>query len=173
MIEDNRAAAYNRLMRNLMIVFAAVAFGTMLQAQLPSDTPAPITIQAYVDGPSELHVTTKGIYWINGPNAKPGRWNGANEPTYVSGEKWVPLWRYQREDRGPDRSFSYVIPSDSLDLDCKLITVAHTQAGTGIKKRTPISFGMEGTEYVVHIPDPEPGPMWYTFVLSPHKAPGE
>jgi hypothetical protein len=155
--------------KRFIAILMAFACGSMLQAQFPSDSPAPqsLTIQAYVDGPSELHVKVDGIYWINGENAKPGLHDGAKFPTYVNGEAWFPLWHKQRKDRGVDQSFLHVISSPSLDFDCKLISVGTTKEYTGIVPRTPIQAEVEAGEYVVHIPDPEPGAMWYKFVLTP------
>jgi len=155
----------------LIAIFIGLAFGSMVKAQFPSDTPAvqTITVQAYVDGPSELHVKAEGVYWINGDNAKPGRLDGAKFPTYINGEVWFPLWHKQREDRGADKSFLHVIASGSLDFDCKLVSVGYTKDDAGIVKRSPIQCGLEGGEYVIHIPDPEAGAMWYKFVLTPRK----
>jgi hypothetical protein len=161
-------------MRTFIFVLLVLTFGRVVDAQSPFDTPAsaPLTVQAYVDGPSELHVTQEGVYWINGNNAKPGRLDGAKFPTYVDGEAWFPLWHNQRQDRGVDKSFLHVVNSSSLDFDFKLISVGYAKDDMGIVARTPVSFGMESSEYVVHIPDPQPGAMWYKFVLVPRKNSG-
>lgn len=159
----------------LLAILTALVWGSRLQAQLPTDSTAPqtITIQAYVDGPSELHVKAEGVYWINGDNAKPGRHDGAKFPTYVNGQPWFPLWHKQREDRGVDTSFTHVIASPSLDFDLKLVSVGYTKGDTGVVKRSPLQEGMEGGEYVVHIPDPQPGAMWYKFILTPRAGSGQ
>jgi hypothetical protein len=149
----------------------ALALGAMLHAQFPSDSPSPttLTVQAYIDGPSELHIKADGIYWINGGNAKPGLWSGSRFPTYVNGAKWFPNWA-KRGDRGIDKSNLHMIPFGSLDFDFKLISVGMTQEDTGIVRRSPVQAGRQGDEYVVLIPDPEPGAMWYKFVLTPRKG---
>jgi len=161
-------------MRKLISILVAMMFGLVIHAQSPFDSPAsgPLTVQAYVDGPSELHVTPEGVYWINGPNAKPGRLDGANFPTYINGEAWFPLWHNMRQDRGVDKSFRHVIHSDSLEFDFKLISVGYTKDDGGMVRRSPVMSEMEGADYVIHIPDPEPGAMWYKFVLTPRKGAG-
>lgn len=155
-----------------LTICIAVAFGPRLEAQMDLDTPSgPITIQALVDGPSELHVKAEGIYWVNMEHAKPGRHDGERYPTYVNGEAWTPLWHKERQDRGDDTSFTHVIPSSRLNYDMKLISVGRSKEDTGIIPRTPIEVRNTDTEYIVLIPDPEPGAMWYKFVLTPRKSP--
>jgi hypothetical protein len=55
--------------------------------------PSAIVIEALIDGQSELRVTKDSLYWIHtGASAKPGRHEKANEPTYVNGKPWMPVW---------------------------------------------------------------------------------
>src|ERR1039457_5559764 len=82
-----------------------------------------ITILAFIDGPSDLYVTKQGMYWFNGINAKPGRLDGRNEPTYVNGTAWFPKWGKQQQDRGIDKSDIYSIKLESLELDFTLLAV--------------------------------------------------
>jgi hypothetical protein len=159
----------------LLAISFVLIFGSTLHAQDSFETsgPQPITIKAYVDGPSELHVTPDGVYWINGKNAKPGKLDGANFPTYVNGEAWFPLWQNRTHDRGEDKSFPHSLQSPSIDFDFKLISVGYTKDDNEMVKRTPVTYQKEGPEYVVYIPDPEPGAMWYTFVLTPKNSFGQ
>ena len=71
---------------------------------------APIIVEALIDGPSELRVTTRGLYWINHRNAKPGLHEKHNDPTYVDGREWKPVWgnprRNARQRHEPDLAAS-------------------------------------------------------------------
>lgn len=124
-----------------------------------------LKIQAYVDGPSTLHVTPTSLYWVNGDNAKPGRQDGQNYPTYVNGEEWLPQWRNGREARGSDQSAPFPVKLGTVDLDFELVAVGDRREDTGIHERTPVNFRKDRSEYRVLIPDPENGAQWYTFVL--------
>lgn len=124
-----------------------------------------VVIEALVDGPSTLHIRPGSIYWVNGENAKPGRWGLHNEPTFVNGTAWTPHWGAPNAVRGKDKSQSHQIPLDTADLDFELLAVTNERGGTGIEKRTPVETTHEKGEFVVIIPDPESGAKWYKFVL--------
>lgn len=129
-----------------------------------------ILIEAYVDGPSALHVTPEGIQWENGENAKPGKHEFHNFPTYVNGKAWVPEWTKPDEPRGSDRSEWYPLPVGPMNLELELLAVGEKRGGTEIEERSPISMRMQEGELLVVIPDPEGGPRWYRFVLRPSTA---
>lgn len=124
-----------------------------------------LKVQAYIDGPSTLHVGPNSIYWVNGDNAKPGRQNGENFPTYVNGEEWLPRWRDGGNARGSDRSAPFPVKLGTVDLEFELIAVGDRREDTGINERTPVNFRKDRSEFRVLIPDPENGAQWYTFAL--------
>ncbi len=128
-----------------------------------------VTIEALVDGPSALHVRQGDIYWVNGGNAKPGRSDLRNEPTYVNGQPWMPHWKNNKAPRGADKSQPFQINLDTTDLDFELLAVGTERGAAGIEKRTPVTASKEGSEFVVIIPDPESGARWYKFVLRKKK----
>ncbi len=140
--------------------------GASAVAALPSEE---VVIEAWVDGPSALHVRQGSIYWVNGANAKPGKGSLLNEPTYVNGVAWMPHWKNPKADRGADRSQGFQIPLDTTDLEYELLAVTTERGGTGIEKRTPVTAAKEGGEFVIVIPDPESGARWYKFVLRKPK----
>ena len=91
-----------------------------------ADAKAPkvVIIETLIDGPSELRVKKDGIYWINGGNAKPGRHEGQEEPTYVNGKSWRPNWRESEKDRGVDRSATKSVDGvDPSTTEFKLVMV--------------------------------------------------
>ncbi len=124
-----------------------------------------VTIEALVDGPSTLHFTKTGFFWQNEGNAKPGRHDAHNEPTYVNSRPWTPKWRKPEKERGDDTSDTFPWVIGSLELECELVAVTRERGGSGIEKRTPLERKRDGGEYTVRIPDPEGGSRWYRIVV--------
>ena len=86
-------------------ILILLIIGTALVSHAQPSPPPPryeLTIEAFVDGPSSLRFTRSGFYWSNGRNAKPGRHDALNEPTYVNGKAWMPRWSKGHTDRGED-----------------------------------------------------------------------
>lgn len=142
-----------------------MAFAAVAAAQEPG-----VVVQALVDGPSELRVTQQGLYWVNGANAKPGRHEGRNEPTYVNGVAWTPVWQHNDEERGIDKSDVYALPETTLRLNVDLLSVGEKQDAEDIEVRTPIKVISGADEVAIIIPDPEPGPRWYKFRITPRAS---
>ncbi len=142
---------------------AALLFPTFVLAQ--GFAPTELVVEAIVDGPGYFHVRPEGVYWESGHAAKPGKWNGRNEPTYVNGTAWMPRWGKSREDRGKDRTELYRVGLGSVDLEFELLAVTKKQGESGIEKRTEVASKVEGNEFIVTIPDPEPEARWYKFVI--------
>jgi hypothetical protein len=133
-----------------------------------ADTKGPQTfvIETLIDGPSELRVKKDGIYWINGGNAKPGRHEGQEFPTYVNGKSWRPNWKESRKDRGVDRSATKSLDGiDPTKIDIKLVMVGFTRDAVGIEKRDEIRTSRPGDELSIVIPDSQSGSRWYRFEL--------
>ncbi|WP_146850614.1 hypothetical protein [Brevifollis gellanilyticus] len=128
--------------------------------------PQTFVIEALIDGPSELRVKKNGIYWVNGPNAKPGRHNGQEFPTFVDGKPWRPNWKESRGDRGNDKSATRSVDRiDPTKIEFKLVMVSFKRDGTGIEKRDAIKAALAGEEYSIEIPDLQSGSRWYRFEL--------
>lgn len=140
---------------------------TMAFAAVAAAQESEVVIQALVDGPSELRVTKQGLYWVNGANAKPGRHEGRNEPTYVNGLAWIPVWQHNEEDRGIDKSDVFALPATTLRLHVDLLAVGEKQEAEEIEIRTPIKVSSDPEEVAITIADPEPGPRWYKFRITP------
>lgn len=135
--------------------------------KLPDDA---VLIEALVDGPSELRLKQDGIYWVNGGNAKPGRHEGREEPTYVNGKSWRPNWKEPRKDRGVDRTATKKVEGlDPAHVEFKLLSVGLFRDSPGIEKRDPISVTTLGNELSILIRDSQGGPRWYRFVLLKKK----
>jgi hypothetical protein len=129
------------------------------------ETETNFTVEALIDGNSELHITREGLYWmVPGGMAKPGLHEGAKESTYINGSRWKPKWRVEGE-RGPDTSDIYPFPINSLKLVVETENVAQKRSGKN-ENRSPITTKMKGETFVVTIPDPEGGSRWYKLRIK-------
>jgi hypothetical protein len=149
-------------MRSLCTMLA-LFISTTLFAQVSEEV---LVVKARVDGPSDLILTTNGIYWVNGANAKPGRHEGRNDPTYINETPWIPQWGEQEKDRGVDRSTEYPFQIETLDLAVELLAVGQTPEATTVEPRTPIAVTPGADSLIISIPDPESGSRWYILSFS-------
>ncbi len=130
----------------------------------------PFTIEGYVDGNTELHITKEGFYWaVIGGEAKVGMNDDNHEPCYVNGSRWKPKWR-TLGTRGPDMCDLYPFPIRSLDLTAEVVSTTNARYGKA-QIRAPISSGLKGDHFVVNVPDPEGGAAWYKIRLKPVGTP--
>jgi len=51
-----------------------------------------LRVRAFIDGDSRLVVQGDSLYWHHDGADAPGRTGGCNEPTYVNGMAWYPVW---------------------------------------------------------------------------------
>lgn len=125
-----------------------------------------VIVKALVDGPSEFIVTTNGFQWKNGMNAKPGKHEGRNEPTYIHATSWYPVWGAGSGERGTDTSDVFPWPVKSSRFDFELLAIGDTPNATTVEPRTSptISYGVDGS-MIISIPDPESGSKWYIFAV--------
>lgn len=135
-----------------------------------SGTAGRIIVEAQVDGPATLHVTRRGIYWVNGNNAKPGLHKATKESTWIDGKPWNPVWDDGGKPRGAAKSDVYALPLDPSRLQFQLLAIGNVRGATGIQKRTAAVVKMEGDELTILIPDPERDSRWYAFALVPHNG---
>lgn len=123
------------------------------------------TVEALIDGGSELHITKEGLYWmVPGTEAKPGLHEGSNEATYVNGSRWKPKWRV-KGDRGPDTSDVYLIKTTSPKLVAETVKVSRERFGKN-ESRTPVATSIKDDHFVVTIRDPEGGSRWYKLRIK-------
>lgn len=123
------------------------------------------TVEALIDGGSELHITKDGLYWmVPGTEAKPGLHEGSNEATYINGSRWKPKWRI-KGDRGPDTSDVYQIKTTSPKLVAETVNVSRERFGKN-ENRTPVATSIKDDHFVVTIRDPEGGSRWYKLRIK-------
>lgn len=129
------------------------------------DVVTEFTVEALIDGGSQLHISKEGIYWmVPGGEAKPGKHEGANEATYVNGSRWKPNWRLEG-DRGPDTSDVYAIKTTAPKVIVETVNVSKRRFGKN-ETRTPIVSSVKDDHFVVTIRDPEGGSRWYKLRIK-------
>lgn len=152
--------------RSTCLLFLLALTSFSLSSAADSTQPIKFMIEVLIDGPSELRIKKDGIYWINGENAKPGRHEGQEVPTYVNGKSWRPNWKNSRQDRGVDRTATKSLDGiDPTKVQFNLRMVGMTRDGSGIEKRDEIRTSMAGDEFSIIIPDSQSGSRWYRFEL--------
>ena len=139
------------------------------QKNISKASPKEITVEAYIDGPSTLHLSLEGIYWTNGGNAKPGRLGAHNYPTYINGKSWIPKWGNDGDDRGADKSDLYQLQFTTIEYELEVVGISDQQGSSKKDSRTAPSPARQNGELVVNIPDPEVGAKWYKIRLRLRK----
>ena len=66
--------------------------GAFAKNDLPSGPKRTITIEAFIDGRSQLILRKNTAQWYHLDFAVPGRWGDINAPTIINGEEWFPVW---------------------------------------------------------------------------------
>jgi hypothetical protein len=145
----------------------AVKAGVPITGLLVPPPVETLVVEAHIDGPSEFRVKKGAVYWINGPNAKPGRHEGKDLPTYLNGKEWKPVWQIPDKDRGRDTCAEEPVSGiEPSSFRFKLIAVGETREATGIEKRDEIEVASKDGEIAIRIPDSQGGSRWYKFELS-------
>ena len=67
----------------------AAAHGAAREPETQTDS---ITVEAYIDGRSQLILSGSSAQWHHFNYAAPGRWRLADEPTIINGVEWFPTW---------------------------------------------------------------------------------
>ena len=155
----------------LILVLSGLLVATQASAQtsVAKTSPKEITVDAYIDGPSTLHLCLQGIYWTNGRNAKPGRHDANNYPTYINSRQWIPKWGKDGDDRGEDKSDIYPLTLTTTEYELEVAGISDRKGSSKKEPRTEPSPVRENGELVVTFPDPEVGAKWYRVRLRLRK----
>lgn len=125
-----------------------------------------LVIEALIDGNSRFHLTSDGIYWTSHGVSKPGRHDGKNEPTYVNGQPWMPVWGNPQLERGNDITQPAALAVGQLNFTFELLAVRSQRGDAGIDNRDEVKVSNTESEIVVDITDGQGGSRWYTFRLK-------
>ncbi|HYF38010.1 MAG TPA: hypothetical protein VD994_22095 [Prosthecobacter sp.] len=128
-----------------------------------------ITIEAYIDGNTTLHITRDGLHWqTDGNVAKPGLHNKSFYPTYINGNAWIPQWKAQAT-RGTDTSDTYPITTAAPQLKLEHIATSRDRSAPHEPGRALPKEAFTKNEFTVLIADPESGARWQKFRLKTAK----
>ena len=122
-----------------------------------------LLVQARIDGSMELHLTPAGLYWKW--VGTPGSSHVTSDPVYVNGQPWQPKWD-SPDGGGAMKSELFPVRVGPVEqLKVELVALGMTRATTGIEHRDPIRSEVKSREFVVTIPDSQPGACWYTMKI--------
>ncbi len=133
-----------------------------------------VTVDALIDGNSELWVTPTGMYWKSlGGAAKPGLHEGANAQTYINSAAWTPVWKIPENQNAADVSEPYALALGApLNFAVQIVAIGGNPgvkdfaSVTGVEQRDPVTIRSEGMNQVVSIPDTQNGSKWYRLKLT-------
>lgn len=105
-----------------------------------------ITIEALIDGRSQLLLQSNTAQWFHIDFAAPGRFEGVFEPTVINGVNWFPVWPDQPDSNDPD----------SENRDCHCFSDVFEDVVPGIPKQES-NFDLEpiqvrGSANIVQFP---------------------
>ncbi len=158
---------------NISVSFDAARFGRVGQGTAPT-LPDALTVRAFIDGRSQLVVRGERVYWHHLDFAAPGRWQDPDtqraydEPTYLNGVAWYPIWPDQpdRENRDCGCNSSSINGIPPLARQDQTATLSIEQArGLVIVIQQPEA----GNDYtlIVEFDDGGPGGAdWYEVTLQ-------
>ena len=95
---NNRISTNRGLNRMLAGILSIVLILTLIFSAtgraFAADEPPPfsLTIRAYIDGYSQLVIQGSNVYWHHIRAAAPGRLSLVDEPSYLNGAEWYPVW---------------------------------------------------------------------------------
>ena len=67
-----------------------------------------LRIRALIDGADLIKISSSRLWYEHESFDLPGKWHGHDEPTFVNGEKWVPVW--DGKTSGPFESAKALLP---------------------------------------------------------------
>jgi hypothetical protein len=133
-----------------------------------------LTVQALIDGRSQLVVREDSVYWHHLDFAAPGRWldpetqTAHDEPTYLNGGAWYPLWPDQpdRENRdcGCDSSSAGGNPPLAQQSQTAEVSIEQGRGQVAIVQQP--EAGNDFTLIVEFDDNPQGGAYWYEVTLQ-------
>lgn len=180
-VVHQKAGSDDRFEAALEVKAMATKLSNQITEMRPKAPPKPekpkaitrLEIEVLVDGYSEVRVTPEGVYLVSKGASKPGRHGGRNEPCYINGKAWTPVWGKNDEDGGHDESEVHKVVLDppgttplGMDWKFKMLGVGHKRGAATIAERDAVSTRGKRKEFTVDIPDTHAGSAWYRFELT-------
>ena len=128
--------------------------------------PGTTIIEAYVDDQSDFWLRGDNIVWKNvTATYKPGLASGRDEPTWVNGVAWYPLWDHNGES-GIDLCEPFRRSATAGAYQAELVAVGPTRNAIGIERGSMTAVPINGS-LVLCCADPEPGARWFRIRVTP------
>lgn len=131
----------------------------------PSDSSratATFTVQADIDGVSQLILTGKTARWFQIDDAAPGVHNGQNNPTIINGVQWFPKWPKPGENRN-----CHCYSSTYTNLQPRVPAVATGVFVKAVTCRDICSASYSDGRVVITFNDNRTGSdAWYTVLVT-------
>ncbi|MEO6452440.1 MAG: T9SS type A sorting domain-containing protein [Ginsengibacter sp.] len=119
-----------------------------------------MTFRAYIDGSDYIHVLGNKVWYVHRNFQLPGKWDGANEPTYINGNVWFPDW-------SGDISDKYTLLNPPLASPIISDVTIEKISGRGPVTLTQFPDADNNYEAIILADDDPPGgPDWYEFKLK-------
>jgi len=158
---------------NISVSFDPARFARVGQGTAPT-LPDALTVRAFIDGRSQLVIRGDRLYWHHLDFAAPGRWQDPDtqraydEPTYLNGAPWYPVWPDQpdRENRDCGCSSSSINGIPALARQDQTVALSLEQARGLV---TIVQQPEAGNDYtlIVEFDDGGPGGAdWYEVTLQ-------
>jgi hypothetical protein len=123
---------------------------------------------AWIDGSDEVHIQGDKVWFVHQDWDLPGKNGGANDPTWVNGEEWLPSWNENVSDK---LSLATALPqSGELTLNIDTLKMGGNISPRGTDAQ--ITLIQEPTaannyEAVLRLDDNnDPGAHWFIFSVS-------
>lgn len=157
---------------NITVTFDPAQFSRVEGATAVA-APNLLTVRAFVDGRSRLVVQGDRAYWHHLDFAAPGRWSDPDytqphdEPTYLNGVAWYPIWpdRPDRENRDCDCDSSETSGLPPLAQISQTVTLDVEQGRSLVTIVRQPEAGNDYTLIVEFDDDGEDGADWYEVTI--------
>ena len=128
--------------------------------------PGELRIRALIDGQSQLVLRGKTVKWHVIRASAPGRWDGHDEATTLSGTPWLPVWPAGGDNRdcNCDSQASPPIPAGLRAVD-QVVTLTKV-SGRGAATINEQPSSTNGYTLKVDFSDSSNGAAWYEIVLG-------
>ena len=124
-----------------------------------------LSVLSLIDGSDVLKLAGDRLWFEHESADPPGKWQGRNEPTFIDGKEWMPVWQGKRSEPFEGLALPFPLP-DGKELE------VHTTRGRG---RVYVSEQPgEANEHTasIYLDDRGPGGAdWYEIVVDIQDAP--
>ena len=133
--------------------------GRNTEADKPDFGPNALRIKVYLDDRDVVKVSGKQLWYEHQSGSFPGKWNNHDDPTYVNGREWVPMWEGMTSKPYDRLTPPFRPPSDSQ------VKIAHKE-GRGSVSILEQPTKENNQTLSLQFEDPTGGAAWLEVVIS-------